>query len=65
MLINYCYAYDRMKKRSRGEKVTDPEEQYRKLKKVEPIVEERFRKGIIPESDYRRFIGKLRRWEED
>ena len=65
MLINYCYAHDRQIRRSRGEKISDPEEQYNKLKAIEPIVKERYKKGEITEERYKSFMRKLNAWECD
>ena len=65
MLINYCYAYDRQVRRNRGEDVPDPEVQYKKLKKIEPLVEKRYKNGEITKKRYEEFKSKLERWERD
>lgn len=64
MLINYCHAYDRMRKRQRGENVTDPEEQYRKLKAMQPGIMEMYKKGQIREERYRSFMLSIENYEK-
>lgn len=63
MLVNYCYAYDRQIKRNQGEDIPDPEAQYKKLKKIEPLVKEKYLNGKITKKRYDEFMSKLERWE--
>lgn len=65
MLLNYCYAWDRQQAKIHGKKVADPEEQYGKLKKIEPIVDAQYRNGKIEEKRYLQFKEKLRAWESE
>lgn len=55
MLVNYARAYDRQQRIANGEDVPDVEAQYKKLKAIEPIVEQRFANGEIGESEYNEF----------
>lgn len=65
MLINYACAYDRQQQIIAGKEVIDPEQQYLILKENLPVVEERFKLGKIKEKEYRRYIDKIKRYEED
>lgn len=61
MCVNFVYAYDRAEARSRGEYVPDVDAQYKKLKKIQPIVEEKYIKGKLSEEKYLEFIKPI--WE--
>lgn len=65
MLINYACAYDRQQAILHGKKVNDPEEQYQMLKENLPIVEKRYRQGKISEKKYKRYVEKIKRYEEE
>ena len=65
MLINYCYAYNRQQRRNRGEDVPDPEKQYQKLKKIEPLVEKKYKNGLISEERYKAFKDRIHNWEKN
>lgn len=64
MLINYANAYDRQERRIKGENVSDPEEQYHKLKAMQPQVEEMYRNGDIKKYKYESFMNSIRKYEE-
>lgn len=64
MLINYANAYDRQERRIKGESVSDPEEQYQKLKAMQPQVEEMYRNGEIKKYKYDSFMRSIERYEE-
>lgn len=64
MAINYCCAYDRMKRRQRGERVPDPEQQYKVLKAMEQTIEKRYAEGKIKQEKYESYKKSLQRWEE-
>lgn len=61
MCINFVYAYDRAYARSQGKDVSDPEEQYRKLKAASAVVEERYKLGEISRERYEEFMTPI--WE--
>lgn len=63
MCINYCMAWDRQQKRLNGEHVTDPEEQYQKLKAMEQDVERMHDAGQIPEARYKSFRQSIEQYE--
>lgn len=63
MLINYLYEYDRIKRRARGENVPDPEEQYRRLKKLQPLILRKLEKGEITPERYARWVTPIRQYE--
>jgi hypothetical protein len=63
MLINFCYADDRLTRKMRGEHVTDPEQQYKKLKKIQPEVEILYQKGQISEEKYKSFMDSIAEYE--
>lgn len=65
MLINYCHEYDRMKLKSQGKTIADPEERYCQLKAIEPQVDEKFARGEISEEKYRKYKQSLAEWECD
>lgn len=64
MVINYCYAYDRQQKRMNGEEVSDPDAQYRKLKAMQPQIEELHRIGKINEGRYKSFMQSIEKYEK-
>lgn len=64
MVINYCHAYDRQQKRMNGEDVPDPDAQYRKMKAMQPQIEELHRKGQITETKYRSFTQSIENYEK-
>jgi hypothetical protein len=47
----------------RGEHVTDPEQQYNKLKKMQPEVEVLYQKGQIAEQKYKSFMDSIAEYE--
>lgn len=55
MCINFINAFVRQKKRMNGENVPDPEQQYKKMKAIEEVVEERHRSGAISDEKYREY----------
>lgn len=61
MCINAIKAADRAELRRAGKDVTDPEEQYQRLKKIVPIIEEKYRKGLITKQRYEDFMQPI--WE--
>lgn len=63
MVMNYCYAYDRQQKRMNGEEVSDPEEQYHKLKAMQPQIMEMHRNGQIREERYKSFMASIENYE--
>ncbi len=63
MLLNFCAAYDRQQKRMRGEAVTDPEEQYQRLKRMEPEIDRLYAAGQLREAKYRAYKKSLEEWE--
>lgn len=63
MLINFCAAYDRQMKRMRGETVHDPEEQYERLKRMEPEIDRLYAAGQLHEGKYRAYKRSLEEWE--
>lgn len=64
MVLNYCSAYDRQQKRENGEDVSDPEEQYHKLKAMQPQIMEMHRNGQIREERFRSFMKSIENYEK-
>lgn len=48
-----------------GKKNVDIDEKYEKMKKIQPVVEDRYRKGEYPQDKYDRFIDFIKRYEEE
>lgn len=65
MLFNYCYADDRLNRKIRGENVADPEQQYRKLKKLEPEVTKMYKAGQVSEEKYNSFMKSITDYERE
>ena len=63
MLINFCYAHDRLQRRANGERVPDPDDQYQKLKAMQPQIEEMHQRGEIREERYRSFMQSIKNYE--
>lgn len=63
--VNLLLECSRLDKIKRGVPVTDPDKQYRQLKAIEPIVDEKYLRGEISEAKYRGFKASLERWEND
>lgn len=63
MCVNLINARIRLKKRINGIRVDDPEEQYRKLKAIEDVVEERFRSGKISAAKYEAYRRQIEEYE--
>ena len=64
MVNNYICAYNRRKRRARGETVREPDEQYRILKAMEPEVDAKFAAGEIRPEKYESYKKSLQKWEE-
>lgn len=65
MLFNFCYADDRLNRKINGENVADPEEQYRKLKKLEPEITKMYKNGQVNEEKYNSFIKSITDYERE
>lgn len=65
MLINFCYADNRLTQKMHGEHVSDPEQQYRTLKKMQPEIEELYRKGQVKEEKYKSFMKSITDYERE
>lgn len=65
MLFNFCYADTRLTKKINGEHVSDPEEQYRKLKKLQPEIEKLHKDGKITEDKYKSFMKSITDYERE
>lgn len=50
---------------SQSKNSVDIDEKYIKMKKLQPLIEERYRKGEYPKEKYERFIGFIRQYEEE
>ena len=48
-----------------GKKNVDIDEKYEKMKKIQPVVEDRYRNGEYPQDKYDRFIDFIKRYEEE
>lgn len=64
MALNYIHAYIRERRRRNGEEVSDPDAQYRKMKAMQPQIEELHRKGQITETKYRSFTQSIENYEK-
>ena len=63
MLINYCNEYDRCQRRANGEKVADTDKQYKQLKKIMPLIEQKYKNGEISQKQYDNYIKSLDEYE--
>lgn len=63
MMLNYARAYDRRQAVNAGERVSDPDDQYCKLKAMQPQVEEMYQRGEIREERYRSFMKSIENYE--
>lgn len=52
-----------MKRRAHGEKVTDPEEYYKRLKRLQPIILKKLNNGEISPERYERWVKPIREYE--
>lgn len=48
-----------------GKKRVNIDEKYQKMKKLQPMIEERFRQGEYPQEKYDVFMTFIRRYEEE
>lgn len=64
MAINFWCASDNLERESRGERVSDPEEQYAILKQMEPQIDQMYAEGKIKQYKYDSYKQSLKRWEE-
>lgn len=62
-IIDYCSEDIRFRKIRAGIDVPDPEKQYEQLKAITPLVKQRFESGQITEEQYKRFISRLKEYE--
>lgn len=65
MLINFCYADDRLTRKIHGEHVPDLEKQYKTLKKMQPEIEALYRKGQVKEEKYKSFMKSILDYERE
>lgn len=65
MCFNCIAAADRLTARRMGKGGEDPEVMYRKIKAVQPIVEEKYRKGLITKQRYEDYMRPIWEYERD
>lgn len=63
-VIDYINEYINSQPR-KGRKPVDVDEKYEKMKKIEPLVEQRYKNGDYPQDKYDRFMGFIRWYEEE
>lgn len=63
MLIDFLCENNRMQRRSRGENVRDPEEYYKKLKKLQPLIMAKLERGEITAERYADWVKPIRQYE--
>lgn len=63
MLLNYAFAYDRLRRLSMGEEIPNPDRRYQKLKQIEPLVKARYLKGEISKDQYTNYERSLAEYE--
>ena len=63
-LIDWAKAHDRNIRIARGEDVSDPYEQYKRLKAMEPEIERMHEAGQIKEAKYRSYRKTLENCEK-
>lgn len=64
-IIDFAHEIYREKLRRSGKKVSSPEESYEKMKKIEPMIDERFKKGEIEQEKYDNFKKLIREYENE
>ena len=64
-MIDYINEYINDTKRINGKNVIDVDEKYIKMKKIQPLVEEKFSKGEYPKEKYDKFIEFIRLYESE
>ena len=62
-IIDYCAEMCRLRKISRGEEVTDPDEQYEQLKALLPEIKKQYEAGNVTEEKYKRLIQTIEEYE--
>lgn len=65
MLLNFAFAYNRIRKLANGEDAPDVDARYKQLKAIAPIVEERYRNGQITKEKYDEYRKSLERYGGD
>lgn len=64
-LIDYINEYINDTKRINGKNVIDVDEKYIKMKKIQPIVEERYKSGDYPPEKYNKFMEFIQLYESE
>ncbi len=63
MLLNYIFAHNRMTRVQNGEEVPDEDMRYEQLKRIEPIIEEKFKIGEMDFEQYKKFKEAIAEYE--
>lgn len=63
MCLNFIRSYDRFDTVRKGGKWEDPETAYKIAKKALPIVERRYKEGVISEEEYRSYVSEIEEYE--
>lgn len=63
-VIDYINEYISSQPR-KGHKTVDMDEKYEKMKKLQPMIEQRYQSGEYPQDKYDRFMGFIHRYEEE
>ncbi len=63
MILDFIHAKNMSIMKSQNKNYRTDEERYNQLKAVEPLVEERYQKGLISKEKYDRFKKQISEWE--
>ena len=63
MLINLTHSHTRLKMQMAGKQVANADEQYKQLKNIEPLIDERYKKGEIGQKEYLNFKAQIENYE--
>lgn len=63
MLINLTHSHTRLKMQMAGKQVANADEQYKQLKAIEPLIDERYKNGEIGQKEYLNFKAQIENYE--
>lgn len=63
MLLNLTHSHTRLKQQIAGEQVENPHKQYKQLKNIEPLIDERYKAGKITQKEYLNFKKQIEDYE--
>lgn len=63
MLLNLTHSHARLRRQMAGERVENPQRQYKQLKAIEPLIDERYKNGEIGQKEYLNFKAQIENYE--